>query len=394
MFSRSHPLPLPRRGGAGRRIIMDVSEMPAADQDLIRRAEQPRLSRRALLRAPSLVRTDHRAGHPTRRRRPGHRLSAATIRSRRAAYGLWLAWLDHTEGLGTEPPATRVTPERVDAFIDFLAQNGMQEATIHARILWLTQLLRAGEPSQDWRWLARTVRGLNQKRDPDLILKTALQISLRDLAALGQRLMAEGEELARRPRARTGRAGAVVFRDGLMISLLVATLQRRRAFLSLHLRHLHRDGESLSIHVPTESTKSGRPAHIPVPGELVPALDRYLNIHRPRLQADATATGHVWIGDRGAPLGPIGIWHAITRRTRAALGIAIPPHIFRHLAATGAALDAPDVLHAMPTVLGHRNPQVMHEHYELSGELEARRQWTEILEGLQDNQPDLPQRRA
>jgi integrase/recombinase XerD len=67
------------------------------------------------------------------------------------------------------------------------------------------------------------------------------------------------------------------------------------------------------------------------------------------------------------------IRQAIIRRTQAALGVPINPHLFRDCAATTLAIEDPAHVGAAATILGHTSSHTTHKHYIQANTLAASR---------------------
>jgi integrase len=150
---------------------------------------------------------------------------------------------------------------------------------------------------------------------------------------------------------------------------------------------LHRDGMVLSL--PASETKARRFHEAPVAELLADRLRGYLRRHRPvllragRLRRGAPADA-LWISKVGTALGtgPIGVM--IRKRTRAAFGRPVWPHLYRACAATTIAIRAPEETHIIPGVLGHATSAASERYYNLAGGLEAARAHSTVLAELRE----------
>lgn len=91
--------------------------------------------------------------------------------------------------------------------------------------------------------------------------------------------------------------------------------------------------------------KGSKDRSVPVPGQAIAAVDRYLAEARPRLVSEKP-TDALWIGVRGGPLGTRGV----RRIVRARLGSF--PHALRHSYATHLLENGAD-LRSVQDLLGH-----------------------------------------
>jgi site-specific recombinase XerD len=148
-----------------------------------------------------------------------------------------------------------------------------------------------------------------------------------------------------------------------MIALLALRPIRLRNLTALELgRTLLQNPAGLCITIPAEETKTHRKIEVEWPSALVAALATYLELHRPVLLHGSTAKA-LWIGSSGQALAAHTIRQAIIRRTQAALGVPINPHLFRDCAATTLAIEDPAHVEAAATILGHASSHTTHKHY-------------------------------
>jgi integrase len=187
----------------------------------------------------------------------------------------------------------------------------------------------------------------------------------------------------------TPRQRAVGYRNGLAIALLAARPLRLKNLAALELdRHLVRAGQGWRLVIPGAETKTGRPLELPFPEVLVPALERYVEVHRPVLAAAEGRRGQgqagaaLWLSPTGGPLSAGTLAFHITERTRAAFGRAVNPHLFRDCAATSLALEDPEHVRIAAQVLGHGSFRTTERHYNLAQGQRATTAWHETLDGL------------
>ncbi len=180
-------------GGAGVRRCWPVAQWPAPDRAAWAAALTP--------------------GDPFA---PGGLAAQWAPTSRRAIetnYGGWLAWCQG-EGLldPLVPPATRVSKERVKAYVAAL-QASKSPFTVQCRLQMLGDALRAMAPDSDWRWIGRAAARLRSQAVSVHNKRERLQPP-DQLADLGKRLMANTDANG------LTLDTAMTFRDGLVIALL------------------------------------------------------------------------------------------------------------------------------------------------------------------------------
>ncbi len=314
---------------------------------------------------------------------PGALWSAASRRKTASGYGRWLRWLLAS---GQCDPALaageRVTPERVAAYVAALKCSG-SSMTLFCRMQELVDALRVLAPSQDWTWLRQLERTLKLRatnsRDKRQRLRPA-----GELAALGEQLMATATANPDWARLRQ----ALQFRDGLMIALLAHRPLRRKNFAALRLgRHVvEADGRHTLI-LAADETKTKAPYQAPWPAALEGCLRVYLALHRPLLLAGqrgtvAKDTDALWISEVGTQLEEGALAMRIKRRTEAAFGRSLSPHLFRDAAATSIAIDTPGHVRDSHHVLGHASLATTEQYYNQACSLEASRRWQATLAEL------------
>ncbi|MEX2297008.1 MAG: hypothetical protein WD715_06330, partial [Dongiaceae bacterium] len=112
-----------------------------------------------------------------------------------------------------------------------------------------------------------------------------------------------------------------------------------------------------------------------------PALERYLADIRPLFPGASNHAG-LWPSVKGRPMGEEAIYEAVRNRTKAALGIAINLHAFRHCSATTIAMHRPESLGIAAPLLTHADPRAIERHYNLARHIEAGRAQTTIIDQL------------
>jgi integrase len=282
------------------------------------------------------------------------------------SYGRFLGYLEHHGILDrNEAPADRVLHDRV---IDYGEQLMKQCApvTVHGYVLNLERALSVMAPDEDWRWLASLAARLQARARPSRDKRRKV-VPAEDLADLGHRLMDNAFDLEGLSPARR----AVRFRDGLMISLLIARLLRLRSFTSLEIgRHIVPIDDGYQILLAPEDTKNGRPYEAPVPEWLGPYMDIYLEQMRPILLGDR-CSDRLWITVTGTDMSDSYLNHRLCKVTKRELGRPVNPHLFRDCAMTSRAIDDPDNVRAMPPVLGHNNMRTSEMHYNQAEAIDA-----------------------
>jgi site-specific recombinase XerC len=201
-------------------------------------------------------------------------------------------------------------------------------------------------------------------------------IDPRRLIALGIELMDGAASETRTDQA------ARQYRDGLLIALLTTRPLRRRSLAALALdRHVKRVGTGYVLALDGERTKSGKPIEFPLPAWLSPYFERYLS-HFRRLFPRAAEQQALWLSSRGGRLGAEAIYDRVCRRTETAFGFPIHPQLFRAIAATTIAREAPAKLTIARDLLTHANLATTAGFYARARTMESARKYAVLLARL------------
>jgi hypothetical protein len=113
-------------------------------------------------------------------------------------------------------------------------------------------------------------------------------------------------------------ARALLYRDGLIISLLAADPLRSANITALEVgRTLIKDGMTWSLHIPAQETKPGRLHLAVLPDWSVPCIDRYVGYYRPMFH-NAESTSRLWLSRNGRPLDGSALYRRVCKWTRKA----------------------------------------------------------------------------
>ncbi|MDD3798859.1 MAG: hypothetical protein PHE36_06750 [Novosphingobium sp.] len=341
-------------------LSLPVADWPATDRRIWEEARTP-------------MRFDKRA-------RIAGRWSDRRCRIVCQGYGQWLSWLARKGALyPAEAPEARATQPRIASFVRQL-QARITPWSVTMMVQGLQAMLKVMAPDHDWRWLATVVSNLKRIATPERD-KRPHMVEPRQLYDLGLDLM-----MTARARAADGDYHAATMgRDGLLIALLICCPVRIANLTIITLgRHLVETDEGYSLRFSPEETKNGRPIEAGVPAELAAWIDIYLATHRPAL----LARGHhgpcdsLWISRWGAPMQEHAVRDQICKRTAAAFGAHVWPHLFRAIAATGMVDHAPEQAGLLPDLLGHGNVQTSQRHYVLSAGTQAHKAVQDTLYDL------------
>jgi integrase/recombinase XerD len=309
--------------------------------------------------------------------------SAATRRKTVSGYGRFLFWLNERGELAPGfPPATRITRERIAAYLEELRRTNRGH-TVQNRIQELGDAVRAMAPDQDWRWMSRAAGRLRANTIPARNKRSKLR-SIGELAASGFQLMAQAEIESRL--SVLGRAA--LYRDGLIIAFLAFHPLRLRNLASLRLgHHLVAEGDEVVLKLSATETKGRRPHEAILTPRLAAALRQYLRHLRPVLlrakgRWHSPAGDALWISKDGSPCSAQTFVNIIRKRTGVGGQAPLSPHLFRSCAATSVAIDAPGEIDVVPAILGHRSMRIGERYYNLARGLEASRAYGAMLDEL------------
>jgi integrase len=294
-------------------------------------------------------------------------------------YGRWLTFLQNVDpGCLVDPPADRITPERVRRYVDSLVCLRNSTATIIARLRELGEVARVMRPDKSWSFINALESRIRARHRPARD-KSNLKLS--------DELLGLGLSLIDKATAFGGREAALLHRDGLMIALLALVPLRRRNFAGLRLdRNVVAINEVWLIILDESETKTHAPLEILWPDELIAPLGTYLNVHRPLLSTinrdGAKPAGDaLWVSSRGSPLSEMAMYLRIGEHTQTAFGRAINPHLFRDAAATTLAIADPAHVRVSAPLLGHRTFTTTERHYQQARSFDAHRDYIDALYG-------------
>jgi integrase len=315
--------------------------------------------------------------------RPGSRLKAGGAASHLAAvtrndlarrYGYFMDFLKRAGRLDRRAAAgAHVTWENVQPYIAEL-QARVSSATVHGSI---TKVRRAAElmvPDGNFAWLAEIEKDLALIMEPaskfDRLVLTEV------LVEAGLTLIAESELSCETELAR-----ARMVRNGLMVALLALCPIRLKNFAALEIgRTFVEINSSWWIILPKHETKSRRPDERRVPDILNPAIDAYLERHRPVLARSERPPTALWLSaNDGAQMSYNGVEHAISETTRSSIGVDVSPHLFRTAAASTGAVYGGNMPHLATALLNHTDPRVTEEHYNRASSVSAGKIYAEII---------------
>lgn len=317
----------------------------------------------------------------------------ASIKRNRKAYGVWLSWhLAKGKDISASRPEDLVTKDALRAYLtDLEAINSC--VTVSDRVQALYSVIKILAPQSkgfDWEWLCRAMSRLRTKATPSRDKLSRLK-SAADIYALGRRLMAEADA-AEQTQDMTLIERALSYRDGLIIALLIHRPWRRGNFASLSFgtTFIILDGKAV-LTIDPEHSKNKRRIESELPEDLYSYLCRYLEAYRPILMSHSVNAQRnagpnpikaLWVSRDGTQLAEESIKGAIERRTRAAFGKHIPPHLFRDCAVTSLIQDTPASARLASGVLGHSDARITEKHYNQALAIHSARRHADMISSL------------
>jgi integrase len=313
-----------------------------------------------------------------RRGGAGSHMKAITLNDLARRYGYFLDCMNRRGLLDPNKAAgCHVTPANVDAYLAEL-NNRVGSVTAYGSICKLRRACELIDPARDLSWLADIEKDLALVMRPSS--KSTRWVLTEVLVAAGLTLITEAGNS--REMSKLGRARQV--RNGLMVAMLAMHPIRLKNFAALEIgRSLVEIKGSWWIVLSASETKEGRPDERRIDDLLQPALDRYLKKYRPLLPgADQSTVAALWLSSNdGNPMTYDGVARAITETTRATVGVAVSPHLFRTSVASSAAIHGGAKPHLASALLHHTDHGVTEAHYNRASSLSAAKSFREIIQG-------------
>ena len=308
--------------------------------------------------------------------------------------GIWLNWVMTRSGLSNEAflsskPEDLVTRDHVQRFIDDMAASN-STMTIYNRIQELYDTITnitPHMPKSDWVWLKAAWQNLRNDAIPVRNKLPALK-EADQLEALGLKLMHEAETAPKRHYRRkeglTDLQRALIYRDGLIIALLIRRPFRINNFYAMTIgTNFLIEETGITFDFQAREMKGKRSMTVPFPSKLLPYLERYIHHYRPILlttsakakavPAHSSGIDALWVSRDGSALtqGPLRV--AIKNRTEQEFGLRIPPHWFRDASVTTLIRDKPESAKITGAILGHTDHTIVQKHYNQSQMIHASR---------------------
>ena len=301
-----------------------------------------------------------RSQGPFRKNGGGPTIGHHSLLNRKKGYGRWLGFLRQVDELDLNAmPSARVTPERLDAYIEDLRCHGNRPSSIVNRIVFLKGALKTMEPDDDHEWITRPC-GVPIQRYFDAQPRDRPVHHSATLLAWAEEQFAAG--LAHPlPHRR-----CPLIRDAAIVAVFVLPAPRVGALSQLRLGiNLQRRDQGWWLDQDASITKMSRAEWCPLPEAVTPILDRYLAVERVEL-LQGRLTDRLWIAWGGADLTKSSIRNNIRKRSGISFDQAFGPHAFRRALGTTVAVDGYDSPHDASVLLGHTNSETTTKHYNMA----------------------------
>jgi len=307
----------------------------------------------------------------------GSHMKAITLDDLARRYGYFLDFMSRRALLDADTAAgAHVTSDNVDAYVAELNRR-VGSVTTYGSIYKLRRACELIDPARDLSWLAETEKDLALVMRPRS--KSDRWVLTEVLVEAGLTLIAEAENS--RKMSKLGKARQV--RNGLMVAMLAMHPIRLKNVAALEIgRNLVEIKDSWWIVLSASETKEDRPDERRIDDLLKPVLDRYLKKYRPWLAGADKSTAALWLSSNdGNSMTYDGVARAITETTRATVGVAVSPHLFRTATATSAAIHGGAKPHLASALLHHTDHRVTEAHYNRASSLSAAQSYREIIQG-------------
>lgn len=303
-----------------------------------------------------------------------------TIKKRCKGYGRWLTFLKESGADMAPPPCSRVTLDRVRAYVAKLEAQNLARHTIRGRIEELLSVMLAFDRRANWNWLKDIFQELEY--EARTTAKHELpKIFPADTILICQRKLREVLASGLTPRR------AVAARNAVMIMFLSLVPIRRTNLASLVLgQHIYKDGMQWQFRIPGTEMKGKRE----FAGEIHPLLGRSLDLYcstiRPFL-LNGAETGRLWVTIDGRPVEEMRVYAEVRKTCRRWFNLDLSPHDFRYIAAQAAVAVDPDLILGAQALLGHTTSDTTRDYYIAADGIRASRMQASVINDLRNGPP-------
>ena len=311
--------------------------------------------------------------------KPATKWASVTRLRTQDGYGTYLAWLQQRGVLDSGAnPIDRVSEAYIEAFVSEYS-HGRSEHMIAGTVRDIAYYFRACYPPLGVVWLTKLAHRLANSATGSRP-KAPRMVSIAELLALGDSLMQKG----RFQIAAGTHEGYRLYRDGLLISFLIAVPLRRKNLVELSFgTSLEQTASGFKVIIYKEKTKKHVTVETNMADWLIEPMQFYLDKVRPfLLSKSSTKTSAVWISRRGIAFDLGGMTQVICNVTKQYFGHAVSPHLFRDCAATGIAIHDPKHVGITKAVLGHATLTSSQKYYNQATSLTAVSAYQDVISKL------------
>ncbi|MBF9023523.1 tyrosine-type recombinase/integrase [Rhodobacterales bacterium FZCC0069] len=303
--------------------------------------------------------------------------SEATKLQVQKGYAKWL-WYLQSSGL-LDPavfPSERISEDHLRGYLAELDRQGLASVTINSRITDLTEAIRVMEPRADLTLLRDLCARLNARAVPSRKKAERLRAPSEIWEAAAAQMWSIRSE------GTLTTQSASRFRDAMSVAFLIWSPIRLSNLQSLALGEtITFAGDLWRCSFAAHQMKDKTPLdfYLPQDEEYRALMQLYLRRYRqkllrqPELPIDAPlpSGGPLWVSTRAEAMSDQSLYYGCKRCTKATLGTAINPHLFRDCAASALTADKPEYVLAAARILNHNQLSTTLTHYEHASMIQA-----------------------
>lgn len=303
--------------------------------------------------------------------------SEATKLQVQKGYAKWLWYLNNSGALDRlSRPSERISEDHLRGYLAELDRQGLASVTITSRITDLTEAIRVMEPRADLTLLRDLCTRLNARAVPSRKKAERLRAPSEIWEA------AAAEMWSIRSEGTLTTQSASRFRDAMSVAFLIWSPIRLSNLQSLTIGEtITFAGDLWRCSFAAHQMKDKTPLdfYLPQDEEYRALMQLYLRRYRqkllrqPELPIDAPlpSGGPLWVSTRAEAMSSQSLYYGCKRCTKATLGTAINPHLFRDCAASALTADKPEYVLAAARILNHNQLSTTLTHYEHASMIQA-----------------------
>ena len=114
-------------------------------------------------------------------------------------------------------------------------------------------------------------------------------------------------------------------------------------------------GSFWQIRFSADETKTKNEIEAFLPSELVPLLEEYLSVHRPKLVPESGDSGMLFVNHKGLPMNVGQMRNLVSKLASTYAGVPVTPHLYRDIVAFEWLREHPEDYLTISKLLWHRN---------------------------------------